>query len=182
MRQNRRFGDYYIVGLSHNQKYFYKKYFRNQPATGGERPPTRKWKLDQNPQMTSCLKDILINFCPGVGIMSDFELDKSALKKLVNIARTKPLAFAFCPSAGEEDPVFFIHRRKKPDVLGKGLRKESGQPKVSFGTVSVNGKVMNLTCDRVIPGMSKKLKKLLRDQKVPMDVMLLDAKGKELGG
>jgi hypothetical protein len=76
--------------------------------------------------------------------------------------------------------LFTLHRRKKPDMLGKMARKESDSSKVAFGTMTVDGKCLVLTCERLLPGMEKKLKKMLREQKVPMDVRLLDAEGKEL--
>jgi hypothetical protein len=114
--------------------------------------------------------------------MSEFELEPAELKKLVNMARTKPLGFAYFPGKGEEGPVFTLHRRKKPDVMGKALKKESGQPKISFGTIRVEGKIMSLTCARVLPGMEKKLKKFLRSQKLTIDLKLLDEKGNELAG
>lgn len=108
-------------------------------------------------------------------------LDTAAIKKMVKIGRTRSLTFAFCPAAGDEEPLFTLHRRKKPDILGKSARKESEGSKVAFGTMTVEGKCLVLTCSRLIPGMADKLKKMLRAQKVPMDVRLLDADGKELG-
>lgn len=113
--------------------------------------------------------------------MGEFHTEGIALKKLVKLARSKTMAFAFCPGAGEEDPMFCIHRRKKPDILGKALRKESGQSKVAFGTLSAEGKVLNMTCDRLLPGMPKKLKKFFRAQKLALDVVVMDANGQEIG-
>lgn len=107
-------------------------------------------------------------------------LDTAAIKKFVKLGRNRSLTFAFCPAAGEDEPLFTLHRRKKPDMLGKVARKESEGTKVAFGTMTIDGKCMVLTCERVIPGMAKKLKKMLREQKVPLDVRLLDAEGKEL--
>lgn len=113
--------------------------------------------------------------------MSELKLEGGELKKLVKVVRTKSLAFAFCPGAGEEEPLFSIHRRKKPEILGKALRKESGQTKIAYGTVTAEGKTLNMTCERALPGMAKKMKKYFRDQKLPLNVMLLDASGKEIG-
>ncbi|RUS59677.1 hypothetical protein EGN72_13345 [Pseudorhodobacter sp. E13] len=114
--------------------------------------------------------------------MGEFQTEGAELKKLVKIARTKSLAFAFCPAAGEEEPMFCLHRRKKPEILGKALRKESEQTKVAFGMATVEGKTLNMTCDRLVPGMSKKLKKFFRGQKLPLDVVVMDAEGQEVGG
>lgn len=113
--------------------------------------------------------------------MSEFQTQGSELKKLVKLARSKSLAFAFCP-ASEDEPLFCIHRRKKPEVIGKALRKESGQTKVAFGMLMAEGKTLNLTCTKLLPGLSKKLKQLFRSQKLSLKVMVLDADGQEVGG
>lgn len=113
--------------------------------------------------------------------MSEFQTEGGELKKLVKLARSKSLSFAFCPSSDEE-PMFCLHRRKKPEMLGKALRKESGQTKVAFGTLMAEGKTLNMTCTQLVPGLSKKLKKYLRSQKLSVDVMVLDADGQEVAG
>ncbi|MGB3278827.1 MAG: hypothetical protein WBA92_06510 [Pseudorhodobacter sp.] len=113
--------------------------------------------------------------------MGEFQTEGGELKKLVKIARTKSLGFAFCP-ASDDQPLFCIHRRKKPEVLGKVLRKESGQTKVAFGTLKAEGKTLNLTCARLVPGLSKKLKKFMRSQKLSVDIIVFDMDGQEVGG
>lgn len=114
--------------------------------------------------------------------MSEFQTEGGELKKLVKLARSKSLPFAFCPGAGENEAMFCIHRRRKPDVLGKAVRKEAEQTKVAFGTLAAEGKILSLTCARLVPGMAKHLKKYLRSQKLPLKVILLDASGQEIGG
>lgn len=113
--------------------------------------------------------------------MSEFQTEGSELKKLVKIARTRSLGFAFCPGS-DDKPLFCIHRRKKPERLGKALRKESGETKVAFGTLNAEGKTLNLTCDRLVPGLSKKLKKFMRSQKLSADIKVFDAGGNEVSG
>lgn len=107
-------------------------------------------------------------------------LDTAELKKFVKLGRNRPLTFAFCPASGKDEPLFAAHRKKKPDVLGKNARKEAEQTKFACGTFSVDGKTMVLTCDKVVPGMAQKLKKMLRKQKVPLDVKLVGADGQEI--
>ena len=99
----------------------------------------------------------------------------------MKLAKANPLPFAFCPASGKDAPTFSIHRRKKPEVMAKSAKKDSGQNKVAFGSFTVEGKTMKMTCDRVVPGLVKQLKKHLRSQKVAMDVILLDASGEEIG-
>ena len=112
--------------------------------------------------------------------MGELQIEGGELKKLVKLARTKSMAFAFCPGAGEQEAMFCIHRRKKPELIGKGLRKESGQSKVAYGRLEADGKTLNLSCDRSIPGMEKKLKTYLRAQKLPVKIVVLDADGQEI--
>jgi hypothetical protein len=121
-------------------------------------------------------------FSPQEGIMGELQLEGDELKKLVKLSRKKALPFAFSPDKGETPPMFCIHRRKKPEALGKALRKESGQNKIGFGTLALEGKTLNMTCARVVAGMSKKLKKFLRSQKLPLNVVLLDLNGVEIDG
>jgi len=108
-------------------------------------------------------------------------LEGVELKKFMKIARKQALPFAFVPGAGDEEPTFMLHRRKKAEVMGKTLRKETKQSKVSFGMMKVEGKTASLTCDKVVPGLGKKLQRFFRKQKVPMDVILFDADGTEIG-
>ncbi|QYK42376.1 MAG: hypothetical protein KF887_04430 [Paracoccaceae bacterium] len=105
----------------------------------------------------------------------ELALDRTGLKKFVKIARNKSLTFAFCPASGQDEPLFTVHRRKKPDILGKMARKEAEQTKYACGTMTVDGKTLVLTCDRVVPGMDKKLAKMLRKMKVPLEVKIMAA-------
>ena len=113
--------------------------------------------------------------------MSEFKTAGAELKKLVKLARNKALSFAFCP-ATDADALFSLHRRKKPAILGKILRKESKQTKVAFGTVTAEGKTLTLACEKLVPGLAKKLKKYFRLQKLSLKVTVLDAGGQEVAG
>jgi hypothetical protein len=109
----------------------------------------------------------------------ELRLDRGSLKKFVKLARSKGLTFAFCPAAGKDEPLFAVHRRKKPDMLGKMARKEAEQTKYACGTMTVEGKVLVLACDRQVPGMDKKLAKMLRQMKVPLEVRVTGPEGEE---
>ncbi|MFN3973269.1 MAG: hypothetical protein ACK4GO_00060 [Gemmobacter sp.] len=104
------------------------------------------------------------------GEESELRLDRNELKKFVKMAKNRDLTFAFCPASGRDEPMFTIHRRKKPDMLGKMAKKEAEQTKYACGKMKVDGKVLTLTCDRVVAGLEKKLAKMLRKMKVPMEV------------
>lgn len=103
------------------------------------------------------------------------------LKKFIKIGRSKELTFAFVPAGGKDDPLFTIHRRKKPDVLGKAARKEAEETKFACGKMTVDGKTLILTCDKVVPGLQRKLQKMLRGMKLPLEVKVTGADGEEIG-
>jgi hypothetical protein len=108
---------------------------------------------------------------------SELRLDRAAFKKFLKIARNKELTFAFCPTGGKEQPMFAVHRRKKPDILGKAARKEAEETKYACGKMKVDGKTLVLTCDRLVAGMEKKIAKMLRKMKVPLTVRIATAGG-----
>lgn len=109
--------------------------------------------------------------------MADLRLESEELKKLMKVAKSRSLSFAFATAAEEEHDLFAIHRKKAPDRLGKKARKETGGAKVAFGTFAVAGKVMSVTCLRLMPALDKRLKRYLRARKLSLDILLLDAEG-----
>lgn len=108
------------------------------------------------------------------------KLDPAEMKKLVKLSRSKSMPFAFCPASGDEEPLFTIHRRKQPDKLGKGAKKEAEQTKVAFGSMKFEGKELVLTCQKVVPRLGKVLQKYLRANKISVKVKVLDKDGEEV--
>jgi hypothetical protein len=106
---------------------------------------------------------------------SELRLGRSEFKKFVKIARNKELTFAFCPTGGQDEPMFAVHRRRKPDALGKAARKEAEETKYACGKMRVEGKELVLTCDRMVAGMEKKVAKMLRKMKLPLTVRIAGA-------
>ncbi|AZV76985.1 DUF4781 domain-containing protein [Parasedimentitalea marina] len=103
-----------------------------------------------------------------------------ALKKFIKLGKKGPLPFGYNPGKQDDDHAIVIHRKKKPALLGKAAKKLGEGSKVAFGTFTVSGKVITLTCERVLPAMAKKLKKYLVTQKIHMNVVILDATGAEI--
>ncbi|MEO0402591.1 MAG: hypothetical protein AAF214_09480 [Pseudomonadota bacterium] len=112
--------------------------------------------------------------------MSNTSLRGAELKKLVAVSKKRDLAFAYCPAGTTPDDVFYLDRKKKPDVIGRTARAESEGSKLGFGMAKTKGRVMTLTCDREMAGMAKKLKKYLKQEKCPMNVVVLDKNGNVL--
>ncbi|WP_299287397.1 hypothetical protein [uncultured Tateyamaria sp.] len=112
--------------------------------------------------------------------MGDTSLRGGELKKMVKLSKKRAMSFAYCPAGSPQDDVFYIDRKKKPEVIGREARAESEGTKLGFGTVESTGRVMSLTCTRELPQMAKKLKKYLKLEKCPMNVIVLDADGNVL--
>ncbi len=113
--------------------------------------------------------------------MADFEATGEELHKLVRLGKKRPMPFAFCPSAGgDSESLFATHRKKPPEMIAKSARKASGQTKVCFGTFTVEAKLMTLVLVKELPSIAKKLKKHLRDERLPMNVKIVDVMGNEL--
>ena len=112
--------------------------------------------------------------------MSDNRVEGQELKALIKIARKGPLGFAFNPGKTDAEHYLAIHRKRSGDILGKEAKKDGPGDKVAFGSCIVEDMTMQLTCDRVIPAIAKKLKKYLKSQKVNLNVEVLDADGNVL--
>jgi hypothetical protein len=100
------------------------------------------------------------------------------LRKILR--RGRPVPFAFTPGKGEDDSLFAAHRKRPPEMIAKATRRESGQTRVAFGTFTVLGKELVLTCIQELPAIAKKLKKHLRAERLPMNIRVLDITGREI--
>jgi len=111
--------------------------------------------------------------------MAENKVEGEALKKLVKRGKKQRLALAYSPG-GREDDTVLIDKRKKPEVLGRLARKESAGNKVAFGNFILNGRILELTCERTLPALAKNLKKYLKSQKLMLNVVVMDADGNVL--
>lgn len=105
--------------------------------------------------------------------------DTTELKRFIKIGRTREVSFCFIPTGGNDPDVFAADRKKKPDNFGRETRKEAEESKVAYGRMKVDGKTVTLTCDRVVPGMDRKVAKLFRKMKVPYEVKVVGSDGGE---
>lgn len=106
--------------------------------------------------------------------------EAAGLRKLLKLARKEPLSFAFSPAPNDEDSLFSLDRKKAPTILGKAVKIESGGGKVAFGTAALDGKLLKLTCLKMVPGIAKKAKKSLRADRILLNVVILDRDGNVL--
>jgi hypothetical protein len=109
--------------------------------------------------------------------VSDFSVEGAELKKLLNFSRAKPISFAYCPGSKVETDLFGLHKKKPPAVMGKAIRADGDGPKVAFGTLQMEGKVVSLHCEKAMPALAKKVKKFLKLNKLSKNVRILDMDG-----
>ncbi|KIC47753.1 hypothetical protein [Tateyamaria sp. ANG-S1] len=109
--------------------------------------------------------------------MADIAISGAQLKKMLALAKKRDLAFAYCPGGKPKDDVFILDRKKAPELIGRAARAEGEGSKLAYGYASLSGKLLTLTCERVLPGAAKRLKRWLRDEKCPLNVKVLDADG-----
>ena len=112
--------------------------------------------------------------------MGKYSLVGPELKKKIEQARNSEMSFAYCPDVGSKG-AFSIDRQKDAKILGDKLKSETNGKQVGFGKVSIEGQVMSLTCEKKTVGdMAKKLKDLLKAEKVQLQVKILDPGGNAL--
>ena len=109
--------------------------------------------------------------------MDDIQPKDGDLKALIRFAKNNPVNFAFNPSSDKKNHFFAAHKRQIPSKLGKAAKAEGESKKVAFGTFTVEGKMMTLACERLIPKLAKDVKFFLKTNKVPMNVQVLDEDG-----
>ncbi|QYK42375.1 MAG: hypothetical protein KF887_04425 [Paracoccaceae bacterium] len=111
---------------------------------------------------------------------SEYVVHGDELKKVVRLGRRRPMPFAFCPSLADDISLFATHRKRKPEMIARATRRDSGQTKVAFGTFVITGKTMVLTCTKELPAIAKKLKKHMRSERLPLNIRVLDQLGREI--
>jgi hypothetical protein len=109
--------------------------------------------------------------------MSDFPLPADKLKKIVLFSKKTPVNFAFNPGADKDSHFLAVHKKKNPEMLGKLARKEGSGAKVAFGTMQMEGKVVSLMVDKLLPRLAKVFKQYLKANAINKNVQILDADG-----
>ncbi|MEX0368617.1 MAG: hypothetical protein AB3N22_21360 [Ruegeria sp.] len=109
--------------------------------------------------------------------LAAYQVEGKELKKLVNFAKEKTVAFAFNPGAKEDEHYFGLDRKKPAKLIAKEAKVVGSGKKVAFGEMNVVGKEMRLTCERELPAMAKTLKKWLKKQKLTLNVVIMDPEG-----
>jgi hypothetical protein len=110
--------------------------------------------------------------------MKEFPVEGEQLKKLLKFARETPLAFGYNPGTTDDDDQFLaLHKRKSPEVLGRIAMHDGAGTKAAFGMLSVTGNIVSLHCERALPQLAKRIKRLLRLNHMNLNVKVFDAEG-----
>ncbi|MEM8730814.1 MAG: hypothetical protein AAGF79_12925 [Pseudomonadota bacterium] len=112
--------------------------------------------------------------------MPDYVLSSNKLKSRLKLARSKPIAFAYNPGKAKEGDYFTLHHEKSASVLSKAAKKDGPGIKVAFGMASVDGRVLELRCENVVPAIARRLKQHLKKDAVSLNIRVLDANGSVL--
>lgn len=112
--------------------------------------------------------------------MAEYRVEGPEIKTLLKVARKQPVPFAFNPAKKDEDCYLAMDRRKPAKVLGKEAKEGGEGAKFACGTMTLEGKLLSLTCERVLPALAKRLKKYFRTQKVKLNIEVLDEAGNVL--
>ena len=103
------------------------------------------------------------------------------LKTLIAAARKKPINFGICIGKKPDSMIFYLDRKKSPEILLRLAKKAGDTPKATMGTVSVSGKNMQLSLQGEMPsGLAKRLKVFLVGIKMPHKIAVFDAAGNAL--
>jgi hypothetical protein len=100
------------------------------------------------------------------------------LSALIALSRKQALNFGICLGSKPEGTVLKIDRMKASEALGRLAKKESSGNKMTFGTLSSQGRVMSLTCQGdLFQGLAKQTKLFLKTAKLKMAVIVLGPDG-----
>lgn len=111
----------------------------------------------------------------------DLAAEAGDLTALIKAARKKPYFFASMQS--EEGVVLIGHRRKPPEILARLARAEGASAKGGWGQMSVEGKVLVLTCLKDAPkSLARRTKMHLKAHGLKMAVKLVMPSGEEMVG
>ena len=109
--------------------------------------------------------------------MAEFGVEGAELKKMIKAAKKAPVAFGFNPGKDDDSAYLGMDKLKPAQVVGKDAKETGDGNKYAFGTATVAGKVISLTCERAMPGLAKRLKKFLKSNKVMLNVVVMDKDG-----
>lgn len=115
-------------------------------------------------------------------IVSDDEEEEVAeiystdmLIRRLRMARRMKMNFAFGPAKEAENTLLALHPRRDGKILFRGIRKENGAVKGSWGFVTTQGRVATFTVTgKILPEMRKKVRSFLFSRSLRYRVIISD--------
>jgi hypothetical protein len=100
------------------------------------------------------------------------------IRSLINAAKQQPVHFGICLGPKPDTDTLLMHRSKAPKALSMEARTEAKGTKVAFGSATVEGSLLSLTCDEKPPGgLAKRTRIMLKAMKLNLKVRLVGADG-----
>lgn len=114
-----------------------------------------------------------------MALMGKDEIDE--LQKLFQKARQRPISFGLCMGKKPEDTVICMNIVKSPEVMMRQAKKQGETAKLTQGTVTVDGKIIEFNCETDPPkGLKNNLKKFLLKSDIQMKPRILMPGGGEM--
>lgn len=97
------------------------------------------------------------------------------ITRRLRMARRTKMNFAFGPAKDPSDTLLALHPRREGKILFRGIRKENGAVKGSWGLVTVAGRVVTFqVTNKVLPELRKKLRSFLFGRALRYRVVIAD--------
>ena len=114
-------------------------------------------------------------------MVKDMPLDQvmmDELKANIGVARKRELTFGLCIGKSPETTILLCHKTKDAETMGRMAKKDGETAKVAFGTMTVDGKNLNLSCQGDVPtGIARKTREMLKLANLKLKVRVLDPNG-----
>lgn len=99
---------------------------------------------------------------------ADQVFDPEFLKTMMRQARREPRVFAFGLGKSRDEDLMAAHRRRTGKRLFAMIKKENSATKGTWGTFTLDGKLLTLTCERKpVPGLARIVKLYFKTKGLP---------------
>ncbi len=98
------------------------------------------------------------------------------IRRCIKMAREKPMQFGF--GIGEDADILGVHPRRKGKQIAALIKRETGAVKMAFGTLTVEGRLLKFTCEKLpLPGLKKRIVRIFKGWKLIVPVKIYGPDG-----
>ncbi|GAA0584714.1 hypothetical protein [Caenispirillum bisanense] len=106
------------------------------------------------------------------------EDDIKSCRLLIPISRRQPVNFGFCLGKKVPEDVLVLHKIKSPKSLARVAKERGTSPKILFGTLTTEGKILTLHCELTpLAGLARRVRLLLKQAKLRFAIRVIDPDG-----